>query len=294
MNLDAGARVAKATILVDALAVAGFIAVYLFLLPLFPDADIGPYGAINLHDISRLVFVIMAVGFGGGLAARLVGVRGGLLLAGFLGGFASSTATIAAMGVLAKRDGSASRMASIAAILSTVATYVQLAFIMWWGSTAALRAVAVPLLAGGGAAAAFAVASYRHGRARISEHAYVPVEPLASLKQAALVAVLLTAMLVAISATQELLGARGMEAAAFLSGFVDGHAAAIALSEMVALKKLVAEAAVIPILLGLTSNAAVKATFAAVVSGGPYARRVVAGLAVSVALTWIPVLLRYL
>ncbi len=113
---------------------------------------------------------------------------------------------------------------------------------------------------------------------------------LTTLGNALLIGILLTTVLILGSAVQFRLGVEGLALVSFASGFLDGHAAAFAVSEMVTLKKVTAATAVVPILLGLTSNTVAKAVFAIGAGGWSYARRVIAGLAVSIALTWVPLI----
>ncbi|MCC6876433.1 MAG: MgtC/SapB family protein, partial [Sandaracinaceae bacterium] len=62
------------------------------LLPLLPDRDLGPWGALNPRSIGLLVVLISAIGFAGYVAVRAFGTQRGLGLTGLLGGLASSTA----------------------------------------------------------------------------------------------------------------------------------------------------------------------------------------------------------
>jgi uncharacterized membrane protein (DUF4010 family) len=273
----------------ELLLFVSFIGSYFFIVPLIPDADFGPFQAINLHDIARLLVAILMVALAGRLSVNAVGGRNGLLMTGFFGGFASSAATIAAMGALARREPTAIWGASIAAILSTVATYIQLAFILWLTNGVVLSKIALPLLCGGAAVAAFAMVSLKTREDRVLAH-MKESRLLTTLGNALLVGILLTIVLVLGAAVQSKLGVKGLALISFVSGFLDGHAAAFAISELVSLQKVSVDAAVIPILLGLTSNTVTKSVFAIVAGGRSYASRVIAGLAISIALTWAPLI----
>jgi uncharacterized membrane protein (DUF4010 family) len=74
-----------------------FAACALIVLPLVPDHGIGETHALNPATIWRLVVIVMAMQVAGYVAVRTIGARCGLVLTGFLGGFVSSTATIAVM-----------------------------------------------------------------------------------------------------------------------------------------------------------------------------------------------------
>ena len=127
----------------DALILAGAT---LVVLPLAPDRPIGPYGALNLHSIWILVILVMAISAAGHVAVRMLGTRVGLPLAGLASGFVSSTATIGAMAALAAKTTDAFLQPLLqAAVLSTVATIVQMAIVLAAASMTTLQILSVPL-----------------------------------------------------------------------------------------------------------------------------------------------------
>ncbi|MDP3239566.1 MAG: DUF4010 domain-containing protein, partial [Reyranella sp.] len=107
-----------------------FAGATLVVLPLLPDHPIGPYGALNLRTIWLVVILVMGVGALGYIAVRLVGPRFGLPLAGLASGFISSSATIGAMGARSTRDPHLMRPAAAGAMMSSVATVVQLGILI--------------------------------------------------------------------------------------------------------------------------------------------------------------------
>ncbi|MBV1691939.1 DUF4010 domain-containing protein [Novosphingobium sp. G106] len=62
------------------------------ILPILPDADIGPWGGINPRRIWFVVVVVGAISFGGYVLARWQGGRRGPLMAALVGALVSSTA----------------------------------------------------------------------------------------------------------------------------------------------------------------------------------------------------------
>ena len=93
---------------------------------------------------------------------RAIGPRYGVLLTGFLGGFVSSTATIALMGKRAVDEPPMRRLATAAGIASSVATIVLLAAVVGAASVPVLRALALPLILAGLAATGYAIAFALH------------------------------------------------------------------------------------------------------------------------------------
>jgi len=99
--------------------------------PQLPDRCLGPSRALNPHTLWLLVILVMAIGASGYLAIRLFGPRYGLPLSGLASGFVSSTATIGSMAARAGKDPTAMAAAVAGAALSTVATYVQTALLLF-------------------------------------------------------------------------------------------------------------------------------------------------------------------
>ena len=136
----------------DALIFAGAT---LVVLPLVPDRPMGPYGALNPHSIWILVILVMAISAAGYVAVRLLGARFGLPIAGLASGFISSTATIGAMGARVGKSTDVLAAAVAGAVLSTVATIVQMALVLAATSMTTLRALSVPLICAGLAAVVY-------------------------------------------------------------------------------------------------------------------------------------------
>ena len=262
-----------------------FAGATLVVLPLLPDKAMGPYGALNPRTIWIVVVLVMAVSALGYIAVRLMGARFGLPLAGLASGFVSSIATIGAMGARAARNGKLLRPAVAGAVLSTVATFVQLVILLAATSTAALMALSVPLACGGVAAllygGVFTGLALRHKVEQQDEvgHAF-------SLRSALLFAALLSVILVASAALEDWFGNAGVLAVAGLAGLADTHSPAISVASLVASDRLGAQDAVVPILAAVTTNTLTKAIFAVTGGGTAFAVRVIPGLILVLAAAW--------
>lgn len=262
-----------------------FAGATLVVLPLLPDKAMGPYGALNPHTIWIVVVLVMGVSALGYVAVRLVGARFGLPLAGLVSGFVSSVATIGAMGARAAKNGDLLGAAVAGAVLSTVATFVQLTLLIGATDTAALLALSVPLACGGGAAilygGVFTALALRHKVERQDEpgHAF-------SVRSAILFAALLAVILVASAALQDWFGNAGVLAVASLAGLADTHSAAVSVASLVASDKLDAHGAIVPILAAITTNTLTKMVFAITGGGAAFAVRVIPGLILVLAAAW--------
>src|SRR5215831_14437356 len=204
----------------------------LLILPLLPDRAVDPYGAISPFDVWKLVVVMMAVGAGGALAQRLVRPRVGLTVAGLASGFVSSAATVAAMGRLATAEPRVLAAAVSGATASSVATFVQLALLLAASSTALLRALMVPLCAGG--ATALVVAGLLARRAARTEAPPVRSGGAFRLVDAVVFAVLVTAIAFLATLVHRRFGEAGFLVTAAVSGFADAHAFAGSAGALVA------------------------------------------------------------
>lgn len=258
----------------DALIFAGAT---LIILPLVPDRPMGPYDALNPHKIWVIVILIMAISAAGYVAIRLLGARIGLPVSGLASGFVSSTATIASMGARAAKATEVIAAAVAGAVLSTVATIVQMALVLATTSTATLMSLAVPLTCAGVAAALYGTA-FTVLALRQRTEAEVQRGRAFSLRTAFVLALTLSIILIACAALQDRLGENGIILAAALAGFADTHSAAVSVASLVESGKLSASDALLPILAGLSTNTISKIIVAATSGGLLFAARVIPGL----------------
>jgi uncharacterized membrane protein (DUF4010 family) len=268
-----------------------FAAATLVVLPLMPDHFLGPFGAINPRIIWKIVILMMSISAGGYIAVRLVGPRVGLPIAGLASGFVSSTATISAMGARALQEPALAKPAVAGAVLSTVATILQMTAVLAATSRSTLYQMRFPLTASGVAAVAYGMFLILR-----SKHQDAPPSAQAgrafSLKSAVFFASLITAMLVLSAALNAWLGAAGVAVAAAAAGFADTHAAAVSVASLVSAGKMTAPGAVLPILAAMTTNTISKAVVAVSSGGRAYAVQIIPGLLIVIAAAWIAVFLR--
>ena len=267
-----------------------FAASALVILPLVPDRELGPYGVFNPYAIWRLVVLVMAISAAGYIALRLLGPRLGLALAGFAGGFVSSAATIGAMGTRARQEPRLMRAAVAGAVLSSVATVIQLAIVIGATSPAALEELALPLALAGVAAAAYgaifslraltgdAPDSIQRGRAF-------------DLRSAVLFAATVAVVLFISAALSAWLGTAALVVGVGIAGFADAHAAAISVAALVTAGKIPAGDAVVPVLAALSANTVTKAVLAVVAGRWRYALQVWPGLVLVLVGAWAGVVI---
>ncbi len=258
----------------------------LIVLPLLPNRGLGPDDAINPANVWTLVILIMAIGGAGHALLRGLGSRLGLPLAGLLGGFVSSTATIAAMGGRARETPALHAPAVAAAALSTVATFGQMVAVLALVDLPTLRVLLPALVAG--ALVAVLYGAWFTWRSWRSEATAQPPRGKAFRVSHALLLGLLIATLQALAAVaNDTLGDAGLTLLNALAGFGDTHAPAAAAAALAAAGRLTPEAVALPILAAFSTNSLSKMLVAALAGGRHYSLAVIPGLVLVLLATWL-------
>ncbi len=266
----------------DALLLAAAI---LVVLPLTPDRGLGPFGVPNPRIVWKLVVVVMAASSAGYVALRALGPRYGLPLAGFASGFVSSAATIAAMGKRCAADRRIAAAAVAGAVLSTVATVVQLVALLAVTSPACLGALVRPLAAAGLAAILYG-AVFAIRAARTTSSGQIGSGRAFDLKTAVLFAAVVSVVMLGAAAVTARYGERGLVFAGAAAGLADTHSPAVSVAALVASGRIAPSASVLPILAALTANTLTKSVLAAIAGGRRFAAEVVPGLVLVILAAW--------
>ena len=257
----------------------------LVLLPLLPDrALFGDF--FNPRALGRLVAVLLALQVAGHVAQRIVGAQRGLVLAGLASGFVSSTATIATMAARSREHPDELGACARAAVASNIATMVQLLLVAAAVQPAWLAALWLPALCGGVVAVLFSVI----GRAPARSEVPPPAEGQAAirLRDALIIAGVITAVQLAAQFLSERFGTAGLTAAAAVAGFADLHAAAAAMFTQAAPRDAheAARALLLPLSAAVVTNMTSKLVGAYVAGGMRFLSRVApAVLAISATFT---------
>lgn len=272
----------------DALLLA---AAALVILPLTPDRPIGPLAILNARTLWKLVVIVMSISGAGYIALRALGPRFGLPLAGLASGFVSSAATIGSMGSRARQEPKLLRSAVAGAVLSTVSTVIQMAAVLLVTDRSTFLAMRLSLLFAGIAAVIYGAlfmiktASQKPDAVELTGRAF-------NITTAVAFAATVSAILLASAAANRWLGSSGLAVAAGLAGFADTHSAAISVASLVAVEKITASDAVLPILIGLTTNTITKAVVAITTGGRRFAVEVIPGLLLVILAAWMGLVLR--
>ena len=262
----------------DALLLAASV---LIVLPMLPDRTFDPYAVLNPRRIWLFAILIMSINAAGYIALRVFGARTGLLLAGFIGGFISSTATIAGMGQRARAVAAIGPACVAAALLSNVATIAELAIVLFAAAPAMLQRLGLPLLAAGTVAIGIAALFFRRGSSPGDANGQPEGRPF-NPAHAVLFAVILASATLLAAVLRGWLGGGGVVLAAAAVGLADVHAATIGLAQL----SIAADIDVFAYALAaaFVANSAMKCV-AASAGGRAYALPVIGGVAaISIAL----------
>jgi uncharacterized membrane protein (DUF4010 family) len=267
----------------DALLLAGAA---LVVLPLVPDQALGPFHAVNPRTLWRLTVLIMSISAAGHIAVRAMGPRFGLPLAGFASGFISSSATIGTMGQKARAHPALRKAATAGAVWSSVASLLQMFVVIGATDDRLFARVAVPLGLASAAAAVYSLLfMLRMGKSEQPQEMNPgrPFDPRAAVFFASLVAVV---SLVS-SALTHWLGSVGAVAASGAAGFADAHSAAISAAALSAAGTIPLEDAVVPILVGLSTNGITKIVLGYLGGGRHFLMQLLPGIVLTVAAAWL-------
>ncbi|RSZ56376.1 MgtC/SapB family protein [Massilia atriviolacea] len=262
-----------------------FAAAALVVRPLLPDASSPWLLGVNPTTLWSLVILIMGIQAAAHIGLRLSGARLGLAMSGFAAGFVSSVATTTAMGARCRKEPDLRQACVAAALLSNSATFVLLWVVAITVAPAHLRQLA-PVLASALCAALAVGAAGLAGQRGGSPYLPAPGRVF-DIRQAALFALLLSAATSALAWLNASFGSGALLSGSALAGFFDVHAAAGSALSLLAGGSATPRAAMLAMLLAITTNMASKAA-GAMAGGWQFALRVNAGLLLVLLAAWLP------
>jgi uncharacterized membrane protein (DUF4010 family) len=261
----------------DLLSVLQFSVLALIVLPLLPNRNYGPYGALNPHQIWWMVVLIAGVGLAGYAALRLVGQQRGAVMLGLLGGLVSSTATTLSFSRHARASRDMLPVAVIVIVLANLVVLVRL------GVLAAVLAPEVlaqllPLLLGGLVAGGLGAA---YGVRRLQPQGELPALAMSNpteLRTALGFGLMYGVVLLAAAWLSDWLGNSGLYAVALVSGLTDVDAITLSSLRLHNLGKLSEGVVVNVITLAVLANLAFKSVLTLAIGGWHMARHAIAGM----------------
>lgn len=257
----------------------------LVILPVLPNGDFGPWGALNPFVIGWMILLLAGLSFIGYFAIRILGSQRGLILTSVFGGIVSSTALTLVFSRLARSGSGVTAVLAIGIVIASV-TLLPRVVIEVGIVNPALASELIPVLGGmllvgfGGA-----MLWWRYGiRLQNKDMDVEPVlkNPL-ELTAALRFGLLLVSIMVFARAIQHVAGDAGIYALAAISGLADVDALSLSLAKMAADAQMAPSVATEAIVLAILVNTMVKTALAYVIGGKALGLRVASVLLPAVA-----------
>lgn len=198
------------------------LALILIALPLMPNKPL--WGdVLNPYVILKLLVLILTVQSLAHIAKRLLSSNQAMVLSSIASGFVSSTATIASLGMEVRAERASASANAGAALLSCVATLLQLLIIVIGLSLPWFKVLVLPCLAGIIILTLSALWLMRKNKP--TENKKNKDSRMFSLKEAAIIAISLTVIQAGVYGLNVLLGDKGLIAGTLLASLFEIHAA---------------------------------------------------------------------
>ena len=254
----------------------------LIVLPLIPNRSLAWLGEINPRPLVAIVVLILTLQAVSHVAVRWLGPRVGLVAAGLLAGFASSTAAIASLGRQVRKQPERAGLLAAAAAWSTAATWV-LAMLMA-GALSIDAAHALAPMAGAGLGCTLAACTGLLAWAP-TDTAKDPGSALGQREAIALASMLFVITLV-VSEAQRRFGQTGMMLSVALTGLADVHSSVASLAALFASGRLPRADLTLGVLLAITANSGTRLVVALATGGWANGLRAGAALASGLTGAW--------
>ncbi|MBF0218612.1 MAG: MgtC/SapB family protein [Gammaproteobacteria bacterium] len=261
----------------DVNSILQFAVLSLVILPILPDADFGPYGAINPRQIWWMVVLISGLALSGYLALRIIGARHGAALLGIFGGLASSTATTMMFSRHAAKNEHLVRMSAIVIVIANFMVMIRLGIIATLVAPSLMLPIATVFACGIIPGVLMAI----HGWKALNASGELPMPDVKNpteLKTALSFGMLYAAVLLTAAWLQDIAGNSGLYIVALVSGITDADASVLSTLRMFNMERVLFDDAVIAVALALMANLAFKISLIISIGGKPLTRQALPGL----------------
>lgn len=253
----------------DMFATLKFLIVAVVVVPMLPDRDVGPLGAINPRTVGLMVVTIAGLSFIGFVAMRLYGAKRGLLASAALGGLVSSTAVTLSFAGRTKQAPELAPMAAGAIAIAWTIMLGRVAVLVAIVDPELLRTLAIPL----GAMILAALAGLLLVFRRIDgDDMQTTLKNPFELGSAIKVSLMFAVVLLVTKAATAYLGDQGLYLAAAIAGTTDVDAITLSTAKL-ARDGLAPMTATLAILIGIAVNTIVKMGLAGGIGGMALGKR---------------------
>ena len=229
-----------------------FALISMVILPILPDRSFGPFRVLNPRQIWLMVVFIVGIGLAGYIVYKFFGDRTGVLAGGILGGLISSTATTVSY---AKRTQDSEETVDAAAAVISIATAVVLLRVLF------MVGVVGPLLFPTAFLPIFIlflvqvmICAILWLRVRSRFVTQAPQANPTELRPALMFGLIYAVVLLAVAATNQILGSKALYVVAGVSGVSGVDAITLSTSRLVNEMRLAAREGWVLVVLALVTN----------------------------------------
>lgn len=259
----------------ELLATFRLLLISVVMLPVLPDYDVGPWGAINPYGLWWMVVLVAGISYVGYFATKIAGPERGVMATGVFGGFVSSTAVALAMAHRAAADAAIPRLLAAGATVASAVMCPRMLMIVAAVSPALALDLSWPL--GAATAAALAGTAWFAWGGESEPPAggaqSVATQNPLDLGMAIRFGLVLATILIAARVASIYAGSSGLFAVAALSGLIDVDAISLSVATIFVHGGATRIAAIGAILIAAASNTLLKPALAIAVGGRKFGVR---------------------
>jgi uncharacterized membrane protein (DUF4010 family) len=257
----------------DLISILQFGVLMFVILPILPDQNYGPYGALNPHQIWVIVVLISGISLAGYVAFRLIGQRYGVPLLGVFGGLVSSTATTLVYARHGRDQPHAAQTATMVILLANLVLLVRLAVVTAFIAPLLLKTL-LPLF-GLGLLPGLAGLSWLGWRARTGDdNSPVPdIKNPTEMRTALVFGAIYASVLLLTAWLSDVAGSAGLYAVALVSGLTDVDAITLSNLRLFNLGSLASGQVATAIVVAIIANTLFKLGLVLAVGGRALFRR---------------------
>ena len=267
----------------ELLATLRLLLISLVLLPILPNHEYGPWQAFNLYRIWWMVVLVAGISYVGYFATRLFGEHRGVLLTGFFGGLASSTAVALEFSRREERAPAEQNLMGAGIVVASAVMFPRIWLILIGVQSGLAQTLLVTLFTAGLTGLAIAAGLAWRARGHALEDLRVDHDNPLDLAIAVRFGAIIAIIMVLTRAANAWLGSRGLCAFAAIAGLVDVDALTLTAASMSGAKQVSPAIAGLAVLIAAAVNTVVKVGIAATIAGSALSLRVGIGLAAMIA-----------
>jgi len=288
MNVAAAAAVIMTTILgmkpilhrievrlqnIELEATLKLLLISIVILPVLPNEGYGPWKALNPYTIWWMVVLIASISYVGYFGTKIIGAKKGLLLTGFFGGLASSTAVTVNFSRSGRETGKLIPLFSAGILVAAGLMYPRILIVAAIVSPPVALKMVIPLVAMASVCFLAALWLSRVEVSTVVDREQTLRNPF-EMKVALQLAGLLAAIMFLAHALQHWLGDVGLFILAALSGISDVDAINLTLAGMASEEQITVAIAANAIIVAAITNTIAKGLLAAVIGGKKFSLHV--------------------